>query len=719
MAQRVGEHASPDAEDEVAAQDALFAALLALARDSAEAKQAEQALLELAAVLRGSDGARLSAGARDVFAAALAALRRHPSEADTQRAGTLVLGLVAQKEAEPSGALGGAAGSVALRLNPGRPAEARQRVDAVRAVAAATRLLVANENTFDLCCEALLALRGNDVCDADADIFGAVFAAMRARADSTGVQHVALTLLRYCTTDDFTLRAEVLSCTVAALHRHSTSPSCATNACALLRKLSDDVAVAKLIDRSCFEALVLGLQVQNDWALEALATYRVNSACKALYAALDATRNIAAEQAVEAGTVQRLVALLQSADCNWTLGSDSTDTISDVLLVLSRICQHSHSARRLAVATGAFEPLVRVMRSLPDDALVQSSACNILFDCCFPDSLPWAGPVANVAAAMEAGAPAAVLAAHTAHGERDQRTDQFACCALGAFMAGRRFAMATAYHRRVADALLVSMRRRPSGQLLQRACCWGLVYLFMQASVDVRRSMLDAGMVELATVIVRQFGTNSEAKDVCRVAVAPALTALCTLLRFYGAAAAQQALHAGAVEACLLAVAANAQQCLGHELDFCFEALRPLCAMTARLPAAAARAAACGAHRLAEPLDAVFPAARSDPDFQAIMQQLQRFGALARDHVACGDDACDLCSMSRTRCSLPSCAARNGDGGVAFKRCGRCNCANFCCKEHQVSAWPRHKPLCRVRAVVEEARRELLAQSGTGADAPD
>ena len=75
-------------------------------------------------------------------------------------------------------------------------------------------------------------------------------------------------------------------------------------------------------------------------------------------------------------------------------------------------------------------------------------------------------------------------------------------------------------------------------------------------------------------------------------------------------------------------------------------------------------------------------------------------------------------SSFNTRCSLPSCSARNGDGGVAFKRCGGCNCANFCCKEHQVSAWPRHKPLCRVRAAVEEARRELLAQSGAGEHDP-
>ena len=41
--------------------------------------------------------------------------------------------------------------------------------------------------------------------------------------------------------------------------------------------------------------------------------------------------------------------------------------------------------------------------------------------------------------------------------------------------------------------------------------------------------------------------------------------------------------------------------------------------------------------------------------------------------------------------------------GVALSRrlqCARCKAASFCCKEHQVAAWPSHKPLCKALAAV-------------------
>lgn len=724
MAQRGAAHGA-----EATTPDALVAALLMLARDSADALQAHHALRQLVALLECAEGARLSAGASDVFSAVLAALRRHPSDATTQHAGALLLGRIAQNEAEPSETPGGAAGVAVhrFRLNPGRPAPASQRVDALRAVAAAARLLAADEDMFDVCCLALLAL-GNDVRDADADVVRALTAAMRARPDCGAVQHAAVEVLhKCCAAGEFTLRAEVLSCTVAALRR-SDDQRFALKACVLLRELVKDTEVAKLFDRSGFEALVGALQVQNGWTEKADASSLVYVACKVMYAAMGAAYRTAAEQAVEAGAVPRLVALLRSAvGSNWT-AEFSKRAISNLLMALSRICDESRPAAQLVVDAGGYEPLVRVMRSIPDDAATQDSACRIMHYCCFPDSLSWLGTVANVAAAMEAGAPAVVLAAHAAHGERNELTDQSACCALGAFLAGRQFAMATAYHRRVADALLASMRRRPSTRILQRACCWALAKLCPEVSVEVHRSMLDAGLVELLTQVVHQFGTSSEAKDA--VTVLGAVLTLRNLLHSDGVAVAQQALHAGAVEACLLAAAStlpsSESRADAFECDLGSKALIPLCMMTERLPAATARAAACGAYRLAAPLEAVFPASLNAADyealvhradFQAMMQELRRSGDLARDHVACGDAACDMCCMSRTRCSLPSCAARNGDSGVAFKRCGRCNCANFCCKEHQVSAWPRHKPLCRVRAAVEEARRELLAQSGADADA--
>jgi hypothetical protein len=464
MAQRGGAYASPSAE--ARAQDALVAALLALARDSADVLQAEQALAALTAELERVDGARLSAGARDVFAAVLPALRRHPSDAATQRAGALLLLNVAQGESKPE-TLGGAAGGPApRRLNPGRPAEARQRADALRVVAAAARLHMSDEATFAQCCQPLIVLHSDDVRDADADVFGALVAAMRAHADSAFLQHLAVMVLRGCTAGctDRTLRAEVLAPTVAALRQHHNHPSFAVQACALLRELAADADLATHFDRSCFESLVLGLQVQNDWPREAKATIRVCSACRAMDAAVCAAGGSAAEQAVAAGAVQRLVALLRSVDGNWQADPDREAAVCSVMLVLARICQEYLPARRLAVAACVFEPLTRVMRSIPHHALVQTSACRIMCNCCFPDSLMLIGAVANVAAAMAAGGPAAVLAAHAAHGERDERTDEAACWALGTFLAGRRFAQAKVFHRGVADALLVSMRRRPSSR---------------------------------------------------------------------------------------------------------------------------------------------------------------------------------------------------------------------------------------------------------------
>ena len=53
--------------------------------------------------------------------------------------------------------------------------------------------------------------------------------------------------------------------------------------------------------------------------------------------------------------------------------------------------------------------------------------------------------------------------------------------------------------------------------------------------------------------------------------------------------------------------------------------------------------------------------------------------------------------------------------GVALSRrlqCARCHAASFCCKEHQVAAWPSHKALCK--ALQQEAAAARRAgDSGT------
>ena len=45
-------------------------------------------------------------------------------------------------------------------------------------------------------------------------------------------------------------------------------------------------------------------------------------------------------------------------------------------------------------------------------------------------------------------------------------------------------------------------------------------------------------------------------------------------------------------------------------------------------------------------------------------------------------------------CGLTSCGAKEAHVDH-FKRCGACRAAVYCCKEHQVQAWPAHKAECK------------------------
>ena len=67
---------------------------------------------------------------------------------------------------------------------------------------------------------------------------------------------------------------------------------------------------------------------------------------------------------------------------------------------------------------------------------------------------------------------------------------------------------------------------------------------------------------------------------------------------------------------------------------------------------------------------------------------------------------CVLRLMSRHRCCLPDCDAVPEEG-ARFKHCERCRCAAYCCREHQVQAYPQHKAVCKARAAVDAARAAL------------
>jgi hypothetical protein len=57
-------------------------------------------------------------------------------------------------------------------------------------------------------------------------------------------------------------------------------------------------------------------------------------------------------------------------------------------------------------------------------------------------------------------------------------------------------------------------------------------------------------------------------------------------------------------------------------------------------------------------------------------------------------------------CALPTCGAQEVHASQ-FKRCSACSGVVYCCKEHQVQAWPAHKAACRAaRKTAEQADDE-------------
>ena len=65
----------------------------------------------------------------------------------------------------------------------------------------------------------------------------------------------------------------------------------------------------------------------------------------------------------------------------------------------------------------------------------------------------------------------------------------------------------------------------------------------------------------------------------------------------------------------------------------------------------------------------------------------------------------DMPSANTRCCALPACNAPELRAS-AFRRCAACMKVVYCCKEHQVADWPRHKPACKA------------ARAGAAAGAP-
>jgi hypothetical protein len=169
---------------------------------------------------------------------------------------------------------------------------------------------------------------------------------------------------------------------------------------------------------------------------------------------------------------------------------------------------------------------------------------------------------------------------------------------------------------------------------------------------------------------------------------------------------------AGLVELLITAAADGARvdgnQVLGDSTSAA-SALFGLAVLLVHAPEVQCRAAACGAHALAEACKragAFADVCAEHRDAAGLMSR--RLRALVTEHEdgECELPHCVLRLMSRHRCCLPDCDAVPEEG-ARFKHCERCRCAAYCCREHQVQAYPQHKAVCKARAAVDAARAAL------------
>ena len=102
-------------------------------------------------------------------------------------------------------------------------------------------------------------------------------------------------------------------------------------------------------------------------------------------------------------------------------------------------------------------------------------------------------------------------------------------------------------------------------------------------------------------------------------------------------------------------------------------------------------------------------------DLGAAWERLQRSGALQRRDVDGGielgtrfkieaESAAKAAVEQRglRSCALAGCAAREVSVSQ-YKSCGACKAVAYCCKEHQVAAWPDHKAACKAARKAAES----------------
>ena len=685
-----------DGEHDAAAK---ISALLLQASTSADASQTESALSGLFVQLQDGGGWPAGVGECDILAAALDAMHQHESELEVQHDGVIVVYQLLGKppvEAAVPKSLQRVLHDDSLRpLDTSRPASPTQRARTVRAVAKALPLLLAagavDEKFVAVCSEVVCyILNAEDAKPVDDAVLGACAAAMRARPDAAVVQVILLDMLCKLFAAPRTLPGsaevkEVLCATVSAMKLHRGDASLSYEACELFAGLKTPTEAQLALDVGALSALLDELRhgsPQDDIGERRL---RSSAALRALLVLLN----------------------LQP------------------MLVRQHFC-----------AAGAYEAIVHAMRSRMTDCTLQVLACSFVAKACvFGCESLAAVAMQNVDAAIAAGVPDAVLAAHAAHGEADELLDVRSCSTLFVLTNMSTLFAAASFHGPVPAALMASLQRRSGNRDMQALCGSALETLCRAARRSGRALSLPEGAVVLLTRVAQQCIFDGASCNACKLQLATcntcgysnsygapptrilhtALFVIVELLRGADAITCkmlvQQALNAGLVEVCAHTAAAHAHTGGAEQLDRAATCVLERVVDESLL--GALRTAACGMHKLATSMLAALPADHKTENLSDL-QKLSELRTLVRNHAAsCGEPHCPLCTMARDKCCLPSCGARHSKGGGPLKHCGGCCVAAFCCNEHQRAQWPQHKALCRARAAVEAARRRLKAAQGT------
>ena len=517
-----------------------------------------------------------------------------------------------------------------------------------------------------------------------------------------------------------TLQAGGASAARRALRSHAHSADVAAAASHLLSVLADKCAhsIDVIGADGCWRLLVAALREHGAGSAD-LAV----GACKAL--ALATSDESARAAAATAGAIPAITAAMRAHD-------DNVELQKAGLFALGRFARAGPELADALDESHAPAAVAAALKRHGTQAEVVLGACSTLGELVFgcretapgcPD--PDVFPRRAAAAAVAADAPAALLAALHQQGNCDLLSEH-APRALAALLVSLEWPPDGAAWRDTRDALVARMASQVGNpDVLGMVCRAASAAGRMPACIrDRAAGAAPPGVLAVFCAVLRD--ANSGVVHVAYfIDVAMGCADFARAPGGDGPAFCAEACAAGIVEL-LATTAATAALLDAAHPDYMantayWAALIALAELTARLPAAACRAAACGVQTLVDvsrragALEVLLQA-----HCDALIAMARRLRALVAAHESssgaggCAAPDCDLRLMRRHRCCLYDCAAVAADSAVSLKRYSSCRCAAYCCTVHQRQAWPRHKPVCKARAAVDAARSVLKAQAGAG-----